>query len=146
MAEEKKVVVTDGQDLKEKAEELKAEGVSDVTIKLNTMNYTRYKETNEGKELQPVIDGINAAVNAGLHVRLDMSIKEGYNDNEILDLLQLTFLHNYDIVFMPTMEYDRIKAKMPALKQLEPKEGEDFGEVDFYRYPMAKGRIGFLKN
>lgn len=146
MAEEKKVVVTDGQDLKEKAKELKESGVTDVTVKLNTMNYTRYKETNDGKELQPVIDGINEAVNQGLHIRLDMSIKEGYNDNEILDLLQLTFLHNYDIVFMPTMDYDKIKAKMPALRQLEPKEGESFGEVDFYKYPMGKGRIGFLKN
>ncbi|MDD4200124.1 MAG: hypothetical protein PHS19_01900 [Eubacteriales bacterium] len=146
MTEEKKVYITDGQNLADKAEQLRKEGYSDVTIRLSTMNYTRYKETNEGKELQPVIDGINKAVDAGLHVRICISIREGYNDNEILDLLQLTLLHNYDIVFMPTMDYDKIKAKMPALKKLEPKTGEDFGEVDLYKYPMAKGRIGFLKN
>ena len=139
---EKKVVVTDGQDLAEKAEELKKEGVTDVTIIVNTLNYTRYKESNEGRELQPVIDGINKAVDAGLHIRLNIGLKEGYSDNEILDLLQLTILHNYDIVFLPTMDYDKIKAKLPGLR---PVEG-DFGEVDMYKYAIARGRIGFLKN
>lgn len=138
---EKKVVVTDGQDLAEKAEEMKKNGVTDVTVVLNTLNYTKYKETNDGKSLEPVIAGINKAVDQGLNIRLDVSIVEGFNEGEILDLLQLTFQHKYDIVFQPTMDYDKIKAKMPGLK---PVEG-DFGDVDMYKYLIAKGRIGFLK-
>ena len=138
---EKKVYVTDGQDLTEKAEELKKQGYTDVSVNINTMNYTRYKESNGGKELQPVVDGINKAVDAGLHVRLNVEIREGYNENEILDLLQLTILHNYDIVFMPTMDYEKIKAKMPGLRHVEG----DFGDVDMFKYAIAKGRIGFIK-
>ncbi|MDD6310709.1 MAG: radical SAM protein [Firmicutes bacterium] len=142
MAEDKKVIVTDGQDLAEKAAELKAEGVTDVTVVVNTFNFTRYKESNDGKDLQPVIDGINKSIDAGLKVRLNVAIKEGFNDDEILDFLQLTFQHFYDIVFLPTMDYDKIKAKMPGLV---PVEG-DFGEVEMYKYSIARGRIGFLKN
>lgn len=142
MAENKKVIVTDGQDLAEKAAELKAEGVTDVTVVVNTFNFTRYKESNDGKDLQPVIDGINKSIDAGLKVRLNVAIKEGFNDDEILDFLQLTFQHFYDIVFLPTMDYDKIKAKMPGLV---PVEG-DFGEVEMYKYSIARGRIGFLKN
>ena len=142
MAEDKKVIVTDGQDLAEKAAELKAEGVTDVTVVVNTFNYTRYKESNDGKDLQPVIEGINKSIDAGLKVRLNVAIKEGFNDDEILDFLQLTFQHFYDIVFLPTMDYDKIKAKMPGLV---PVEG-DFGEVEMYKYSIARGRIGFLKN
>lgn len=48
MAEEKKTIVTDGQDLEEKAAALKADGVTDVTVVLNTINYTRYEKTHEG--------------------------------------------------------------------------------------------------
>ena len=46
-----------------------------------------------------------------------------------------------DIVFLPTMDYDKIKAGMPGLV---PVEG-DFGDVDMYKYTVGKGRIGFLK-
>ncbi|MGI6765964.1 MAG: hypothetical protein ACOX4R_01965 [Lentihominibacter sp.] len=137
----KKVTVTDGQDLAEKAEEMKANGITDVTVVVNTFNHTRYKESNEEKELQPVIDGINKATDAGLNIRLEVGLKEGFNEDEIPDFLQLTLLHNYDIVFLPTMDYDKIKAGMPGLV---PVEG-DFGDVDMYKYTVGKGRIGFLK-
>ncbi len=146
MTMEKKTIVTDGQDLAQKAEELKKDGVTDVTVVVNTFNYTRYSKSNEGKELQPVINGINAAVGQGLRIRLDVGLKEGFNDDEILDFLQLTLMHKYDVVFLPTMDYDKIKAKMPGLVPAKPKDGEDYGEVDMYRYAIGKGRIGFLKN
>ena len=139
---QKKTVVTDGQDLAEKAEDLRKNGVTDVTVVVNTFNYTRYKESNEGKELQPVIRGINKAVDEGLKIRLNEGLKEGFNDDEVLDFLQLTLMHDYDVVFLPTMDYDKIKAKMPGLHKIEG----DFGDVDMYKYLMAKGRIGFLKD
>ena len=132
-------VVTDGQDLAQTAKELKADGVTDVTVVVNTFNYTRYKESNDGKELQPVVDGINAAIGAGLKVRLEVALKEGFNDDEILDFLQLTLLHKYDIVFLPTIAYGIIKEKMPLLRKVEG----DFGDIDMYKYAIAKGRIGF---
>jgi molybdenum cofactor biosynthesis enzyme MoaA len=141
MTENKNRIFTDGQDLAEKAEQYKADGVTDVTIEVNTLNFTKYKESNGGKELQPVIDGINKAVGAGLTVRLHMGLKEGFNDNEVLDLLQLTFQHKYEIVFLPTMDYDVIKSKMPALREVEG----DFEGVEMFKYPGAIGKIGFLK-
>ena len=109
---------------------------------INTINYTRYKESNDGKLLQPVIDGINKAVGEGLHIRLDVGLKEGYNDDEVLDFLQLTLMHKYDVVFLPTMDYNKIKAKMPGLRKIDG----DFGDVEMYKYAVAKGRIGFLKD
>ena len=142
MSEFKDYVVTDGQDLTEKAEDLKKNGVPGVTVVVNTFNYTRYKESNDGKELQPVVDGINKAIGLGLKIRLDVALKEGFNDDEVLDFLQLTLMHKYDVVFLPTMDYEKIKAKMPGLR---PVEG-DFGDVDMYKYAVARGRIGFLMN
>ena len=139
---QKKTVITDGQDLAEKASDLRKNGVTDVTVVVNTFNYTRYKESNEGKELQPVIRGINKAVDEGLKIRLNVGLKEGFNDDEVLDFLQLTLMHDYDVVFLPTMDYDKIKAKMPGLHKIEG----DFGDVDMYKYLMAKGRIGFLND
>lgn len=139
---EKKTVVTDGQDLAEQVEDLKKNGVTDVTVVVNTFNYTKYKKSNDGKELEPVIKGINKAEDAGMHITLHVGLKEGFNDDEVLDFLQLTLMYKYDIIFLPTMDYDKIKAKMPGLRKIEG----DFGEVEMYKYAVAKGRIGFLKN
>lgn len=138
---ERNVYLTDGQDLAEKAAELKASGVTDVTVVVNTFNYTRYEKSNEGKHLQPVVDGINRAVGEGLRIRLDVALKEGFNDDEILDFLQLTLLHQYDIVFLPTIDYSLIREKLPLLRKVEG----DFGNVDMYKYAIARGRIGFIK-
>lgn len=140
-AAEEKRIITDGQDLAQTAKKHREEGVTDVTIIVNTLNYTRYEKSNDGKKLQPVIDGINAAIGAGLKVRLEVALEEGFNDDEILDFLQLTILHKYDIVFLPTMDYRIIKEKMPLLRKVEG----DFGDIEMFKYAVAKGRIGFKK-
>ncbi len=142
MSNNRKTVITDGQDLAQKAEELRKSGVTDVIVEVNTFNYTRYKESNGGKQLQPVIDGINKAVGQRLNIRLNVGIREGFNDDEVLDFLQLTFQHKYDIVFLPTIDYDILKRQMPALKKVE----DDTDGVEMYKYPGSVGRIGFLKN
>ena len=141
MDNNKNIYVTDGQDLAEKVEELVESGVTDVTVNVNTLNYTQYQKSHDGLELHPVIDGINKAVGKKLHIRLAVSLQEGFSDDEILDFLQLTFQHKYDIVFMPTMPYEKIKAKMPALRETE----QEFEDVEMYKYPGSVGRIGFLK-
>ena len=139
---QKKTVVTDGQDLAEKAADLRKNGVTDVTVVVNTFNFTRYKESNGGKELQPVINGINKAEDEGMHITLNVGLKEGFNDDEVLDFLQMTIMYNYDVIFLPTMDYEKIKAKMPLLRKVEG----DFGDIDMYKYAVARGRIGFLKD
>lgn len=141
MSNSKTTYVTDGQDLAEKVEELVKSGVTDVTINVNTFNYTRYQRSHDGLELHPVIDGINKAVGQKLHIRLGVSLEEGFSDDEILDFLQLTFQHKYDIVFLPTMPYEKIKAKMPALRETE----QEYDDIELYKYPGSLGRIGFLK-
>ena len=141
MSNSKTTYVTDGQDLAEKVEELVKSGVTDVTINVNTFNYTLYQRSHDGLELHPVIDGINKAVGQKLHIRLAVSLEEGFSDDEILDFLQLTFQHKYDIVFLPTMPYEKIKAKMPALRETE----QEYDDIELYKYPGSLGRIGFLK-
>ena len=89
MDNNKNIYVTDGQDLAEKVEELVEAGVTDVTVNVNTLNYTRYQKSHDGLELHPVIDGMNKAVGKKLHIRLAVSLQEGFSDDEILDFLQI---------------------------------------------------------
>ena len=133
-------IETDGQKLESMAEKLKKAGLAGVIIKVNTMRYTRYKSSNDGKDLANVVDGINSAVGHQLKVRLQVSLEKGFSDDEVLDFVQLTFQHDYEIVFMPTMPYEDIKAKM----RLHPASGE-YGEIEMFKYAGARGKLVFLK-
>ena len=77
-----------------------------------------------------------------MHITLNVGLVEGFNDDEALDFLQMTIMYNYDVVFLPTMDHAKIKAKMPLLRKVEG----DFGNVEMYKYAVARGRIGFLKD
>lgn len=134
------ILETDGTELAPMAEKLKKAGLTCAAIRVNTMRHTRYKKSHEDGDLNKVIEGINKAVDHQLKVRLLVSLEKGFSDDEVLDFVQLTFQHDYEIVFLPTMPYEEIREKM----RLRPVEG-DFGEVEMFKYAAARGKIGFLK-
>lgn len=134
------LIETDGQELAFMAEKLKKAGLTGVIINVNTMRHTRYKRSHDGQDLNNVIEGINKSVEQQLKVRLNVALEKGFSDDEILDFVQLTFQHDYEIIFLPTMPYEEIKAKM----RLRPVEG-DFGDVEMFKYAVARGKIGFIK-
>lgn len=134
------ILETDGSELASAAEKLKKAGLTGVAIHVNTMRHTRYKRCHENGDLNKVIEGINKAVDQQMKVRILVSLEKGFSDDEILDFVQLTFQHDYEIIFLPTMPYEEIRAKM----RLRPVEG-DFGDVEMFKYAAARGKIGFLK-
>lgn len=140
LSNEEIIVETDGQEFAAAAEALKEAGLTGVIFDVNTMRHTRYKNSHDGKDLNQVVESINKAVEQQLKVRLHVSLEKGFSDDEILDFVQLTFQHDYEIIFMPTMPYEEIKEKI----KVRPVEG-DFGDVDMFKYAAARGKIGFLK-
>lgn len=134
------LIETKGQSLESMAGKLKSAGMTGVIINVNTMRHSRYAKSHDGSELVNVVNGINKAVGEQLYVRLNVALEEGFSDDEILDFVQLTLQHTYDVVFLPTIPYDVIKGKM----KLRPVEG-DFDDIELFKYVIGRGRIGFLK-
>jgi len=133
-------IETEGQKLTEMAGGLKEAGLTGVRINLETMYFDRYEARHNGKSFQNIIDGINKCVDNELKVRLNVSMEKGFSDDELMDYVQLTLQHDYEIVFMPTMSYDEIKEKI----KVRPVEG-DYGDVEMFKYVIGRGKIGFLK-
>lgn len=133
-------IETEGQKLTELAEELKNAGLTGVRINLETMYFDRYEKRHNGKSFQNIIDGINKCVDNELKVRLNVFMEKGFSDDELMDFVQLTLQHDYEIVFMPTMPYEEIKDKI----KVRPVDG-DFGEVEMFKYIIGRGKLGFIK-
>jgi len=81
-------LTTNGTHLKGLAKDLKASGLSRVNVSLPTINPEIYNNLMGG-DLQDAIDGINAAVEAGLDpVKLNMLVLKNVNYGEIEKMIQ----------------------------------------------------------
>ncbi len=80
-------LTTNGATLRSMAADLVAAGLRRVNISLDTLRRDRFVELTRRDELDRVLDGIEAAKEAGLDpVKLNAVVMRGVNDDEILDL------------------------------------------------------------
>jgi len=92
-------MTTNGTLLADCAHDLKKAGLSRVNISLDTLRYDRYKQITGKDLLGDVLEGIDAALDAGLTpVKLNTVLLQGINDDEIPDFFRFV-RGNRDLVF-----------------------------------------------
>ena len=141
---EQVMLTTNGQLLKLTAGELKVAGLDKVAVKVDTFRYARFKKNLEDDTLENVVEGINKATDAGLKpVRIIMRVEKDFNDDEIMDFVQLTFQHNYEILFIGSDSFpaEEIRNRLPGFRETAAQEQD----VITGKYPGAIGRICFEK-
>jgi len=98
-------MTTNGLLLAAKAEALKRAGLSRVNISLDTLDPGRFRLIARHGELRKVLEGIEAALAAGLApVKLNCVLLRGMNEDEIESFLRLSYerpLHVRFIEYMP---------------------------------------------
>ncbi|MDD3168916.1 MAG: GTP 3',8-cyclase MoaA [Eubacteriales bacterium] len=152
---EELAMTTNGTLLADQAEALKKAGLHRVNISVDSLKYDKYEEITRGGDLDAAFAGVNAALRVGLKpLKLNVVAMAGFNDDEILDFIQLTINHPINIRFIELMpigqaekncEYrylssEEIKSKLPGLIPLNKQEGV----AEIYKYPEALGNIGFI--
>ncbi|HWQ77426.1 MAG TPA: GTP 3',8-cyclase MoaA [Anaerovoracaceae bacterium] len=148
-------MTTNGTMLAQHAEALKKAGLQRVNISVDSLKYHKYEDITRGGDLDAAFEGINAALKYGLTpLKLNVVAIKGFNDDEILDFVQLTINHPINIRFIELMPVGRvskdndyrylsvgeIKEKLPCLIPLDKREGV----AELWRYPEAQGNIGFI--
>jgi cyclic pyranopterin phosphate synthase len=152
---EELAMTTNGTLLADQAAALKAAGLQRVNVSVDSLLYHKYEEITRGGDLDAAFEGVNAAMKAGLTpLKLNVVVMKGFNDDEILNFVQLTINHPIDIRFIELMpvgqagknkEYDymsseEMKMKLPSLISMNKQEGV----AQIYKYPEAQGTIGFI--
>lgn len=78
-------------------------GVSRINVSLDTLDAQRFKEITGGK-LQPVLDGLIAAKDAGFSpVKINMVAMKGINDDEFENMVEFCIEHDFTLRFIETM-------------------------------------------
>jgi GTP 3',8-cyclase len=153
-------LTTNGVLLPLHAKALKDAGLKRVNVSLDSLNDELFGQIN-GRNVGtgPVLDGIKAARNVGLGVKVNMVVKKGLNDTEILPMaefckkegLQLRYIEYMDVGSTNGWRMDDVVTKKEIYEilkenyELEPVDPDYFGEVaKRYRYKDSNVDVGFI--
>ncbi len=154
-------VTTNATLLARRLPELLAAGLKRINISLDARDPEVFRRLTRGGEIEKVWEGIEAALEAGLHpVKLNAVVIRGENDGEIVPLAELTLkrpLHMRYIEYMhlnnaPFEEYraqfvpgSEIRQRIEeAFGPLEPVPTDPSSPARVFKIPGAMGTLGFI--
>ncbi len=156
-------MTTNGLLLSRLAEPLVEAGLQRVNISIDTLNPDKFKRLTRWGKLEDVWNGINAAEKAGLKpIKLNAVVVKGYNESDVVDLARLTLEHPWQMRFIEMMPFagatdiqtgqvitaEQIKERIEseAGKMEIANDGKLDGEARLFRFPNAKGNVGFISS
>jgi len=111
-------LTTNGTQLARHAARLHQAGVRRVNVSLDSRQEARFRHITRGGDLGQVLAGIDAAVAAGLTIKINMVGLRGVNEDEVGDMLAWCSGRGFDLTLIETMplgevEEDRTSHYLP---------------------------------
>ncbi len=152
-------MTTNGWHLERKAEALRKAGLRGVTVSLHSLRSDRFAKISGVDALPRVLRGIDRALDVGLNpVKINSVAIRGYNDDEILELIEYARERRISIRFIEFMpldglgmwNYDRVvpgKEIIDTVSRAYPLEphGRGSGETSsIWRFKDGRGDLGLI--
>ncbi len=151
-------LTTNGTHLAKFAEDLKQAGVRRVNISLDSLDPARFKTITRWGDHAKVMDGIRAAKDAGLKVKINTVAMRGVNEDEVESLVAWCGAEGFDLVLIETMpmgdiDGDRtaqylplslVRAQLEQRFELTPIPDTTGGPARYTRVAETGGRVGFI--
>lgn len=94
--------------LKNKAAELKAVGLDEINISLDAIDPEVFYQMTGRRAINKVVEGIDAALKAGIEIKLNAVIKRSENESQILTLMAFARERNVTLRFLELMSMGHI--------------------------------------
>jgi cyclic pyranopterin phosphate synthase len=151
-------LTTNGSQLPKYARQLTDYGVKRVNISLDTRDPDKFRAITRWGEVDKVLAGIDAAMAAGLHVKINAVALKGVNEDEIADLVQWTHDRGMDLTLIEVMPLGDVdvarldqylplsiaRARLAERYTLTDIEDRTGGPARYVRVAETGGRIGFI--
>ncbi len=156
---EELTLTTNGTRLEQFAENIAEAGVKRVNVSLDTMDGELFQQLSRRDRLVQVLQGIAAAKEAGLRVKINTVALKGLNEEEIPYLVEWAHANGHDLTLIEVMplgevEGERVDHYMPltairdrleAMWTLEDVEDRTGGPARYVRIrETGGGRLGFI--
>ena len=152
-------LTTNGSQLRRFAKPLYDCGVRRVNISLDTLDEKKFAEITRWGRFAQVLDGIDAAQEAGLAVKINAVALKGVNDDEIVPMVDWAHTRGMDITFIEVMpmgdignenrldqyySLNQVRQDIGRKHQLTPLPLNTGGPARYMRSETTGGRIGFI--
>jgi cyclic pyranopterin phosphate synthase len=151
-------LTTNGSQLDRYAQGLADAGVRRVNVSLDTLDPELFHRITRWGELRKVMAGIEAAVKAGLKVKINTVALKGQNEDEILDLMRWSHAQGFDFTLIETMplgevDEDRVdrylplslvRARLERDVTLTPSTHRTGGPARYFDVAETGGRLGLI--
>ena len=132
---EELTLTTNGSQLHRFAGNLYDSGVRRINISIDTLDETKFAKITRWGKLVNVLRGIDAALEAGLKVKLNAVALKDFNESELFDLTEFCAARDMDLTFIEVMpmgdlgEEDRV-GQYWALSDLQAKLATQYTLTD----------------
>lgn len=149
-------ITTNGIGLVDKIKTLKECGLTAVNISMDSLKQYKYRAVTRNGNLNEVINAINACSAIGLKVKINCVAIKDFNDNEIVDFIEISRRAYVDVRFIELMPigeakqiYQRgyldIRNVIESLPEIRKVKERQHGSIaDYYVLPGSKGRVGVI--
>jgi cyclic pyranopterin phosphate synthase len=155
---EELTLTTNGVRLREFAAGLKAAGMKRVNVSLDSLDRATFARIARDDLLEKVLDGIEAARDAGLKVKINTVALKNGNEDEIPSLIQWAHEKGMDITLIETMplgfvDEDRtdqflslkeVRQNLESFWRLTELPDQTGGPSRYVRVEETGGRLGFI--
>ncbi|MGG7517587.1 GTP 3',8-cyclase MoaA [Allorhizobium undicola] len=155
---EELTLTTNGSQLARHAQDLARAGVRRINVSIDTLDAEKFRKITRWGELARVMEGIEAALAAGIRIKLNAVALKDFNEDEIVDLMRFAHGRGMELTLIETMpmgevEEDRTDRYLP-LTTVRADLSRQFTLTDLpdrtggpARYVMVEetgGRLGFI--
>jgi cyclic pyranopterin phosphate synthase len=151
-------LTTNGSQLRTYARELAAHGVRRVNVSVDTLDADLFRKVTRRGDLSVVLDGIDAAQQAGLAVKLNAVALKGVNEDEIPAMLEWAHGRGMDLTLIEVMplgdvgtarldQYlplSLVRARLAERYTLQDDSYRSGGPARYVTVAETGGRLGFI--
>ena len=151
-------LTTNGSQLARFAGDLKEAGVERINVSLDTLEPAKFREITRWGRIEQVLEGIDAALDAGLRVKINAVALRGINEDEIEALMCWAHGKGMDFTLIETMpmgeiDADRtaqylplslVRARLAQSYTLDDIDYRTGGPARYARVAETGGRLGFI--
>ncbi len=155
---EELTLTTNGSQLTKHAGDLARHGVKRINISLDTLDPAKFRAVTRWGDLDKVVDGIKAAQQAGLAIKINAVALKGVNEDEFIGLTEWAHGQGMDLTFIEVMPLGDVGAgrldQYLPLSMVRARLAERFtltdidfrtgGPARYMRVAETGGRLGFI--
>lgn len=146
-------ITTNGLLLEKMADKLLEYNVKRINFSLDTMDEVKYFDITRGGSLKNALLGLEKAIKLGFKVKINTVLIGGFNDDEIIDFINLTRDNDIQVRFIELMQIgesanwssDKFISNNRVLELVPELESVGIqGVARVYKYPNYKGTVGLI--